>query len=195
MGVSRQLAYRYTKHGWLKSLGYGYFLRAKDTLTVRGAITSLQHNGVNVHIGGKSALALRGFLHYVRNDRAPLTLYGHKTRNLPAWFGERFPFLLSNETLFADPHAVGERLCVSRLDGDRDALVSCPERAVLELLAQVPSQQTMEEAELIMEGLLGLRPGKMQGLLDACKKPTLKKLFMQTAEKLRLPVLEELVAL
>ena len=114
MGVSRQLAYRYTKHGWLESLGYGYFLRVKDTLTDRGATASLQHNGVNIHIGGKSALTLRGFLHYVRNDRAPLTLYGHKTQGASGLVWRAFSVLfVERNTLRRIPCSRKKALCLS----------------------------------------------------------------------------------
>lgn len=159
-----------------------------NVLNVQGAIAFLQHIGFNVHIGGKSVLALSGFLHYLRDERAAVSLYG-ETRDLPAWFCERFPFYLVNEDLFDEPSGTGEKLCVSRLDGDPNKpFVSSPERAVLELLAVVPKRETMGEAELIMEGLFGLRVKEMRIIFTACKKSEIKKLFARKARKLGLPI-------
>jgi len=192
-GISRQLAYRYVHYGWLKQLGYGYFLRAGDTLTEKGAVASLQANGVKVHIGGKSALALKGFAHYLSMGGDTLTLYAHKSRKLPEWFQDRYMANLSNSILFKEPDVLKERYSVSRLDNEPNApFVSEPERAVLELLDLVPKQQTLEEVKLIMESLHSLRSKKMQELLKACKKVKVKRLFWKVAEELQLPVINKL---
>ena len=192
-GVSRQLAHHYVQKGWLTQLGSSYYLRQGDKLTKTGAVASLQANGVKVHIGGKSALAFKGFTHYLSMGGETLTLYGYGTRKLPDWFQQQFKTNLSNSVLFNEQDTLAERLCVSRLDNDPNApFVSEPERAVLELLDFVPKQQTLEEAKHIMEGLYSLRSKKMQELLKACKKIKVKRLFWKVAEELRLPVLKKI---
>ena len=192
-GISRQLAYRYVQYGWLKQLGYGYFLRAGDKLIEKGAVASLQANGVKVHIGGKSALALKGFAHYLSMGGEKLTLYAHKARKLPEWFQEHYVVHLSNSVLFKEQEALMDRLCVSRLDNEPNSpFVSEPERAVLELLDLVPKQQTLDEARQLMEGLQSLRSKKMLLLLKACKKIKVKRLFWKVAEELHLPVLKKI---
>ena len=194
-GISRQLAYRYVQHGWLKQLGYGYYLRPGDKLTETGSVASLQANDVAVHIGGKSALSLKGFTHYLSMSEATLTLYGRGVRNLPKWFQQQFKVVLSNSLLFDEPEKPAEQYCVSRLAQTAEApLVSEPERAVLEMLDLVPKQQTFEEARQIMEGLQSLRTKKMQELLTHCKKIKTKRLFWQVAEELHLPVLAKVDA-
>jgi len=194
-GISRQLAYRYVQHGWLKQLGYGYYLRPGDKLTETGSVASLQANDVAVHIGGKSALTLKGFTHYLSMSESTLTLYGRGVRNLPKWFQQQFKVVLSNSLLFDEPEKPAEQYCVSRLAQTADApLVSEPERAVLEMLDLVPKQQTFEEARQIMEGLQSLRTKKMQELLTHCKKIKAKRLFWQVAEELHLPVLAKVDA-
>lgn len=194
-GISRQLAYRYVQHGWLTQLGYGYYLRPGDKLTEIGSVASLQANGVTVHIGGKSALHLKGFTHYLSMGGETLTLFGHGVRNLPKWFQQQFKFVLSNSLLFDEPEEPAEKYCVSRLSQTPDApFVSEPERAVLEMLDLVPKQQTLEEARQIMEGLQSLRSKKMQELLTHCKKIKTKRLFWQVAEELHLPVLAKIDA-
>lgn len=194
-GISRQLAYRYVQHGWLTQLGYGYYLRPGDKLTETGSVASLQANGVTVHIGGKSALHLKGFTHYLSMGGETLTLFGHGVRNLPKWFQQQFKVVLSNSLLFDEPEEPSERYCVSRLSQTADApFVSESERAVLEMLDLVPKQQTLEEARQIMEGLQSLRSKKMQELLTHCKKIKTKRLFWQVAEELHLPVLAKIDA-
>ncbi|BCA80749.1 type IV toxin-antitoxin system AbiEi family antitoxin domain-containing protein [Desulfuromonas sp. AOP6] len=192
-GVSRQLAHHYVQNGWLKQLGSGYYLRAGDKLTKAGAVASLQANGVKVHIGGKSALAFKGFAHYLNMGEETITLYGHGTRKLPEWFQEQFRANLSNSTLFDERDTLAERHGVSRLDNEPNGpFISEPERAVLELLDSVPKQQTLEEGKQIMEGLYSLRSKKMQELLKICKKIKVKRLFWKVAEELKLPVLEKI---
>jgi len=192
-GISRQLVHHYVQKGWLKQLGSGYYLRPGDALTKTGSVASLQDNGVKVHIGGKSVLALKGFAHYLSMGGETLTLNGHGGKKLPQWFQDQFKVTLSNSILFDEPVALTERIGVSRLDGEPNApYASVPERAVLEMLDLVPKKQTLEEAKQIMEGLQSLRSKKMQELLKHCKKIKVKRLFWQVAEELHLPVLKKI---
>lgn len=50
--------------------------------------------------------------------------------------------------------------------GNFELMISSPERALLELLYQVPGNQSVEESYLIMQGLMGMRPSMMQKLLE-----------------------------
>lgn len=70
--------------------------------------------------------------------------------------------------------------------------VSSIERAALEMLHLVPSQQTLEEAKYLMEGLMTLRPALLQRLLEQCRSIKTKRLFIFLAELCRLPCLEYL---
>lgn len=193
LGVSRQLAHYYVRSGWLQQLGGGYYMRMGDTLTATGAVASLQVSGLKVHIGGKSALALKGFAHYLSMGGETLTLYGQGTRSLPKWFLDQFKASWSNSVLFDEQEGLAQKHCVSRLNNGSDApFVSEAERAVLEMLDLVPKKQTIEESRQIMEGLLSLRSNKMRELLKCCKKIKVKRLFWKVAEELHLPVLEKI---
>lgn len=192
-GISRQLVHHYVQHGWLTQLGYGYYLRPGDKLTQTGSVASLQANGVAVHIGGKSALTLKGFTHYLNMGGEILTLFGHGVRTLPKWFQQQFKVSLSNSCLFDAPEKSAGQYGISCLSQTPETpLVSEPERAVLEMLDLVPKQQTFEEARQIMEGLQSLRANKMQELLTHCKKIKVKRLFWQIAAELQLPVLKKI---
>lgn len=194
-GVSRQLAHHYVQAGWLKQLGRGYYLRVGDKLTAAGVVASLQANGVKVHIGGKSALALKGFTHYLNLGEATLTLYGAGTRSLPEWFQQQFKVILSNSALFDEQRDLAGKVGLSRFNHEADApFVSEPERAVLEMLDLVPGKQTLEEARQVMEGLQSLRAKKMEELLRLCNKIKVKRLFWKVANELQLPVLNKIDA-
>lgn len=195
LGVSRQLAHYYVRSGWLQQLGGGYYLRPGDTLTGTGIVASLQASGLKVHIGGKSALALKGFSQYLSMGGETLTLYGQGTRGLPKWFQDQFKVSWSNSVLFDEQEGLAQKYCISRLNDRADApFVSEAERAVLEMLDLVPKKQTLEESKQIMEGLLSLRSNKMRELLKCCKKIKVKRLFWKVAEELHLPVLEKIDA-
>lgn len=61
--------------------------------------------------------------------------------------------------------------------------VSSPERAAMEMLHLVPGDVGFDEAQLIMENLLTLRPDVVQGLLMACRSVKVKRLFLYMAER------------
>lgn len=193
LGISRQLVHYYVQSGWFKKIGNGYYLRKDDKLTKTGAIASLQDNGIKIHIGGKSALELKGFTHYLNMGEDRLTLYGCKTRTLPSWLYSNFNVGLTNSTIFDEPEELELKYCVSHLDHNHNnPLVSEPERALLELLDLIPNKQTIEEARQITEGLQSLRSKKMQRLLGHCKKIKVKRLFWQIAQELQLPIINKL---
>ncbi len=192
-GVSRQLAHHYVLSGWLKHLGSGYYLRLGDSLTNTGTVAALQSNGVKVHIGGKSALTLKGFTHYLSMGGETLTLYGVGVRKLPEWLQEQFKVSLSNSSLLDEPEEFAEKFGLSRLNNEVHApFVSEPERAVLELLDLVPQKQTLEEARQIMDGLQSLRSKKLEEMMSHCKKIKVKRLFWLMADELQLPAIKKL---
>jgi hypothetical protein len=65
--------------------------------------------------------------------------------------------------------------------------VSVPERALLEMLADVGIRQGVEEARNIMEGVRSLRPDVVTPLLRHCQQVKAARLCVQWAEELQLP--------
>jgi len=193
-GISRQLTHRYVQSGWLEPLGYGYFLRPGDTLTQTGAVVGLEMQGVAFHIGGKSALSLRGVGHYLALGKEKLFLYGTSRSALPAWFARQFSCEVRRGRLFSEESDLEKRLYVRRLEENEtySPFVSEPERALLEMLDDVPGKQSLDEAGKILEPLYTLRSDAVQVLLEACIKVKVKRLFFSLAEELRLPILEQL---
>jgi hypothetical protein len=184
MGVSAQLAHHYVENKWLDKLGHGVFLRAGDQPSLE---KSLAVAAPKAHVGGKTALSWQGYKHnlYLRE---PVLLYSEARDRLPDWLTSRFPVELRRRRLFR----TGESFAVGAQPEFSGTLLSEPERAVLEMLSEVPSRQSLTEAESILEMLHGLRPDIMQPLLENCVNVKAKRLFLNLAEQSGLPVLEDL---
>jgi hypothetical protein len=190
LGVSSQLAYWYTKNGWLQRLGRGAFVRDASQLDLRASLVALERVGGKFHVGGRTALDWRGIRHFVR-QRDAVTLFGSRPFTVPTWLSSRFNVVYRRKQLFRGKDA--ESFAVSRLEGDSGApLVSEPERAILELLSEVPQRQSVEEARLLMEGLQTLRPQVLQRLLASCASVKTVRLFLNWSRELGLPHLPKL---
>ncbi|NLE00593.1 MAG: hypothetical protein GX640_12040 [Fibrobacter sp.] len=62
-------------------------------------------------------------------------------------------------------------------------MVASLERAILEVLADIPDNQTLDESFKIMESLNTLNPVILQILLETCNSIKVKRLFLLLAEK------------
>jgi hypothetical protein len=137
-----------------------------------------------LHVGGKTALAWRGVRHNL-SPREHLILWGDIRRSLPEWFTSRFPSRYVSKALFSKklPADSGLQPLPETPDG---ALVSVPERALLELLSDVGVCQGVEEARNIMEGVRSIRPEVLTTLLKNCLRVKVTRLCVQWAEELNL---------
>jgi hypothetical protein len=185
LGVSPALAHHYLKSGWLTRLGRGVFRFPNDDLREADCLSFLAGHVEGFHVGGKTALAWRGFGHNVP-AREPLWLWGKRNVRLPDWFTERFPARYTTRTPFASglPAGTGLEPLPERPNGVR---VSVPERALLEMLSEVGIHQGVEEARNIMEGVRSLRPEVLSQLLQHCRRVKAARLCVQWAEELQLP--------
>ncbi len=61
--------------------------------------------------------------------------------------------------------------------------MSTLERAILELLDEVPQRETFHQADVLMEGLRNLSPRRLQKLLGDCRSVKVKRLFLWFAER------------
>ena len=184
MGFSYELLRRYEETGWLDSLGYGAFKLHGDKVDWVGGLWALQTQArKQIHRGGKTALELKGFGHYLKQRLTKVYLFGPEKEALPLWF-KRYDWGLtlkfSPVKLFAS--TIKERFSEYQ-KGDLSIRISSPERAAMEMLYHVPREQTFEEALLIMENLTTLRPSLVQKLLEACNSIKVKRLFLYSAEK------------
>lgn len=182
-GYPYELQQRYRKGGWLKSAGKGAMLKSGDALTLSGGLSALQQQaGMNIHIGGRSALGLLGLAHYLQVNEQETTLFTEERTTLPAWFLNaewetkirlfRFSFFDDKTAGLTDYH-----------DGELILKISDAGRAMMECLYLCPVQFPLSEAFELMEGLATLRPAIVQSLLEQCKSVKVKRLFLYFAEK------------
>jgi hypothetical protein len=183
-GVYQQLVHEYEKTSWLRTVGRGAYAREGDKLEWTGGLYAIQQQmGLALHAGGKTALQMQGYAHFLpMKQSTAVFLFGAPGTKLPAWFrkyrwGAKVRFISTN--LFAGQPDQG----LSKKDmGSYVIKVSAPERAIMEVLHGVPLVDSYEEARLLMEGLTTLRPGLVQKLLENCVSVKVKRLFMHLAE-------------
>ena len=182
-GVSRQLVHKYVQSGWLEPLARGLFRRPSSTvsgLSWRTVVWSMQSlMAYNSIVGGRTALTEHGFQHYLGlGADAPVHLYGDRH---PSWL-KRLPnetkFILHPLKLFA---TADEPVEVETLEGR--VLCSSPERAVLELLDELPSRESFHTADVLLEGMTSLRPSRLEHLLRNCRSVKVKRLFFVLADR------------
>lgn len=185
MKVYQQLMHAYEKSHWVERIGQGAFIRAGDKATWPGGLYAVQaHLKQAIHVGGKTALDLHGYSHFVSpTGKAPVYLYGSLRQKLPSWFVKRDWGVVVNLKLVNLFPKNNEMALTQKSMGSFEVTLSSAERAMMEVLHLVPHEQSFEEAELFMEGLGALRPDLVQRLLKACRSVKVKRLFMYLAEK------------
>lgn len=167
---------------WLDRVGHGAFCLSGDKPMLVGAIDAMNNQlALPVHIGGRTALARKGFLHFVPFEEQVSTLYLRRGNRLPQWFRKYFAGQFTvNATTFL---SCDEGIETIR-EGAFTFLVSSPERAILELVEEVPRLVMLNEVYQILELLDTLRPELLQRLLVSCRSIKTKRLFLLLAEDL-----------
>lgn len=66
-------------------------------------------------------------------------------------------------------------------------MLSTPERAVLELVDELPGRESFHQVDILLEGLVGLSPKRTSRLLGECRSVKVKRLFLWFAERNRHP--------
>jgi len=182
-GVSPQLAARYVESGWLVRLGHGVYAWPNDAFDVNGALLFLQRRIASLHVGGKSALALQGVRHNL-GARDALVLWGEARFALPAWLTARFPARYVNARLFDWPDAgLAEKTLHTPPGQPRGLRAAVPERAVLELLYEAGTRESLEQARNLFDGLRAPRKEVLGRLLSCCTSVKAVRLFLTWARE------------
>ncbi len=192
LGLTPQRTYDYVQSGWLAKLGRGVFVRPGAPLSLEASLRALESSGFDLHVGGKTALDWYGVRQFVSSKPKTL-LYGSGDERLPPWVTAHFNVEYRRKNLFRSK--VQATLALSRFRDQPGApLVSEPERAVLEMLSEVPQRQSMTEARELLESLVSLRPDLLQQLLRNCRSIKTVRLFLTLARELNMPYLDKLDA-
>lgn len=209
-GYSRALLSKYVESGWLSSPARGVYRRPGPQLKWQHVLASLQRlAGSFLHVGGRTALVHRGLGQYVRlSGPETIMLYGPET--LPAWVNKlelEERFVVRNDAMFGtlrvgrDAQGAlvdlrGEPIAAGRLADfglqemtwgawDWQLLYSSNERAMFEVLQDVPAKESVYEADVLMQALGNLRPARVSALLRACTRVKVKRLFLALADRHR----------
>jgi hypothetical protein len=204
-GYSRSLRSQYVAAGWLEQPTRGVYRRSRGSLSWEQVVISLQavlHFPLSV--GGRTALDLQGYAHYLSHSPQVIQLYSEK--KLPGWVPKLSvgpQFEIHNRTRFLPKiDQQTDKLSISAsvtdesesiLPGalriirwgqwDWPLVISTPERAILELIDELPNKETFHLVDVTMEGLANISPRRMQQLLEVATSIKVKRLFFFFADR------------
>jgi len=200
-GYSTSLRRQYVTAGWLDQPTRQVYRRKRGSLGWQQVVISLQTLlDQNLVVGGRTALELQGFAHYLAQETQSVHLYGPK--HPPVWLSK-----LSLDVAFTY-HNSGRlfRNQSSKQPGDSpdqssspappadlvaqpwgqwewQLTLSSPERALLELLDELPNHETFHQVDKLVEGLASLSPRRLEKLLLDCRSVKVKRLFFFYADR------------
>lgn len=207
-GYSSSLRSQYLDAGWLDQPARGVFRRPRGHLRWEQVVISLQTLlDFPAVVGGRTALELQGYAHFLSQEQREVHLYGQKP--LPAWMGklpltQRFMFHKSTRLFRNEPFTRGvtslsrnvrtnETVSNDTIHDNVNILpwgqwdwpltVSTPERALFELLDELPSRESFHLVDKLVGGMQSLSPRRLQKLLKDCHNVKVKRLFFFFADR------------
>ena len=200
--ISRQSVSGYVKQGWLEPVMTGVYRRPFSSdanpeavggwkVPLLSAVWLMQHK---FHVGGATSLSLRGHSHYLSfGGKLPLHLYGS---DIPRWLSKLrtdADVKTRSDVLFGDGSTGVENADFDLSDNTDPELaqspwrwpmpMSSPERAILEMLDEVPRGESFHKIDVAFESLANLRPKLLTTLLTLCRSVKTKRLFFVFADK------------
>lgn len=208
-GYYGSLRKKYVDQQWLEQPAHRVYRRPRGKLRWEQAVISLQTLlEVPVVVGGKTALELHGYAHFLtQSPQREVHLYGKDP--LPSWLHKlplqvRFVFHKSDRLFRNDPITRGltnlswnlkthEGVSTDPIHAgltiqpwgqwDWPLTLSSPERAILELFDELPDRESFHHVDKLMQGLVNLSPRRLQKLLQDCKSVKVKRLFFFFADR------------
>ncbi|MBL6985381.1 MAG: type IV toxin-antitoxin system AbiEi family antitoxin [Candidatus Thioglobus sp.] len=182
----RPLVDYYLRTGALVAVARGAYRRPGPPLKWEHVAYSLQELGFSVHVGGRSALELQGYAHYLSMQGIKrVHLYG--VDKLPGWVGKLeapYRVTLHKAQLFEKP--VAEAVATKPFGHwDWPVRYASPELALLELSAEVKQPADFDVLDKLFDSATSLRPQLVMKLLMACHHVKAKRLFLWFAERHR----------
>lgn len=212
-GIERHTLDNSIKSGRLVSVSHGVYKKPDTKLTWQGLVCSLQYMGYDLCPGGLTALELHGMGHYLSlSSQKTIHLYGLDT--LPAWVNT----ILPDVTFIRQQQLFGGRLLVNHSYNGKDNLltngdphhgkslatpmpwglddwpmtISSAERALFEVLMDVPEKISFEHADQLMQGMASRSPRRLNTLLELCENIKVRRLLLWFAERHKHPWLDRL---
>ncbi|EIM31112.1 type IV toxin-antitoxin system AbiEi family antitoxin domain-containing protein [Microvirga lotononidis] len=208
-GYSSSLRSQYVSAGWLEQPARGTYKRPWGNLSWQQVVISLQVLLQQpLIVGGRTALDLQGFSHYVSAEGLrTIHLYGREPP--PGWLNklplkETFRFHKTQTLFKSDPVTKGltsrDSDVETNVDSGNESLhgtlnrlpwgqwnwpltLSTPERALFELLDELPKDESFHQVDMLVEGLRTLSPRRLETLLTDCRSIKVKRLFFFFADR------------
>jgi hypothetical protein len=198
-GLSAHALDNAVKTETLLLLATGVYSQYSRSVSWEGVVASMQRMEKEdvesvppVVVGGLSALTLSGLSQYLSLSSTP-HIHLYVQGKLPTWLArlslpvefeghstsKLWPQWLLKDKAFTKEHEWEAEL--------PPVYFSCPEKAMLELLVDLPNAVTFEHANELMQGLVNLSPRKLDALLKACKSVKVKRLFFWLAKRQSYP--------
>ena len=173
----------YLLSGKLVRVGRGAYRRSGPPLKWEHFVYSLQELGIDLHIGGRSALDILGYAHYLEMGGVKrIALYSHTP--LPTWTASIEGIVFEHHT----PQCfdtLDEGALTTRAFGhwDWQLRLSSIELALMELLCDVREEADFSVADKYFESATTLRPKLVNALLHQCTQIKAKRLFLWFAKR------------
>ncbi len=183
-GFKRPLVDYYLRSGALKPVARGAYRRPGPNLKWEHIAHSLQELGFSIHVGGRSALELQGYAHYLPlQGIKQIDLYG--VGKLPSWINNleaSYKFILHKTRLFKNTPSAA---ITTKPFGHWDWPINFakPELALLQLAAEVERSSDFDVLEKFFESAATLRPQLIMKLLMSCDNVKAKRLFLWFSER------------
>lgn len=176
----------------LKVISQGVYQDPTSPIKWEGVVICLQNiHGLDLVVGGLSALELQGYMHYLPlSGERIIHLYGPD--HFPHWvdtLNERLPDVKFQR--HSALKGLGTTGIISRSWGSSPTedlqryMLSTAERAYLELLKSVPDSISFEYADQLLQGMTSLSPVRLETLLRACRDIKVRRLFYWLAARQR----------
>lgn len=200
-GLSTHAIDNAVKAETLLPLATGVYSQYSRSVSWKGVVASMQRMDENAAItpvvGGLSALSLLGLSQYLSLGSKP-RIHLYAVGKLPTWLARlSLPMEFeghSSNRLWSDS-VLASKSFIKEYEWEIElppVYFSCPEKAILELLVDLPGGVTFEHADELMQGLVNLSPRKLDTLLKACKSVKAKRLFFWLAKRQNYPWLSKL---
>lgn len=167
----------------LVRVGRGAYRRSGPPLKWEHFVYSLQELGIDLHVGGRSALDILGYTHYLEmSGTKKIALYS--TTPLPTWIKSIEGIVFEHhKTQCFDPLDKSALTTKSFGHWDWQLRLSSIELALMELLCDVRDEADFSVAEKYFESATSLRPKLVNVLLQQCTQIKAKRLFMWFAKR------------
>ena len=182
LGYTPQLLKIYSNSKWIELFTRGIYKLFDDEVNWQGVLFGIQKKSEvpTLHAGGKTALNLKGYSHYISRNEKKVYLFSDRKENIHVWLKKFNNVMLKRNEVFN--YSRSENFTLYNA-GNFYITISTPELAAMEMLYLIPKEQSFDEAEKIIEELTTLRPQLVQNLLEECNSVKVKRLFLFMAEK------------